>query len=410
MVSDTDVIDQSERIPRLAAGTDLSSVPRSAQEGYLLSRVDGCTPWSALREIGGMPAEWADALLEGWLAVGFLTLESGRPAAPRRDSAEEEIDPSLDLSEELQRRILEFDAALENLDYFQLLGVERSADARRIKRAYFALSREFHPDRYFRRRTGGFAERLDRIFQRIVEAYELLHDPATRAEVERNLAATQTAALESKPKSGSPDAKLPAPSATAAGSRMQHLSRLRDSFRPRAGVSAESRWKACRFYQAAGLSLEAENFLEAAANARLAIAFDPSEEAYRLGFAEIQAEVHRLRARDLLQRASSVGAQAEALELLEEAIHYRPGDVAVSGRAARLALSLGDSERALSHAQHAAALEPEREVHHLLCSRVLRRLGDFEAAGDALGRAALLGGGSADVAAEREHLERRARG
>ena len=415
MVSDTDAIDQSERIPHLEAGRDPLGVPCSPQESYLLSRVDGPTPWSALRAMGGMPAERADALLERWLARGILRVEGGWPGegrtGPPGDAAraDEGIDPDLDLSTELQARILALDSELESLDYFQLLGVERDADARSIKRAYFALSRDYHPDRYFRKSIGAFAARLDRIFKRIVEAYELLHDPSTRAEVERHLRSEPIAPPAPKPgavvagvASQSPDAR--------ADSRIQHLSRLRQSFRPKEGVSMENRYKARRFYQAAELALEVENFLEAAANARLAIAFDPSDDVYRRGFAAIQAEVHRLRASESLQRASRVGAEAEALEHLEEAIHYRPSDVGVSTRAASLSLAMGDPERALLHAQNAADIEPECASHHLLCARVMRRLGDFEAAGDALERAACLEGDLAEVAAEREQVERKARG
>lgn len=413
MNSDADAIDQSERTPRLAAGMDPLGVRSSPLEGYLLSRIDGYTPWSTLCEIGGMPPDRVDELLERWLAGGFLTLETrrerpGLPAAVA--SGQAEIDLTLDLSEELQRRILDLDYALEDLDYFELLGVERDVDARSIKRAYFALSREFHPDRYFRRRVGSFAARLERIFKKVVEAYELLYDPATRAEVERNLPPAQPRAREPMRGSGSSDTGSSAAAPANTRTRMQHLSRLRESFRPRPGVSLESSWKARRFYQAAELALEVENFQEAAANARLAIAFDPAEEAYRLGFAEIQAEVHRLRARALLDQARSVGAQAEALELLEEAIHYRPSDVELSARAARLALALGDLPRAFSHAQNAAEIEPERVSHHLLCCRVMRRLGDFEAAGAALRRGVELEGDAAEVASEREQVERRVRG
>ena len=96
-----------------------------------------------------------------------------------------DIKPELELSVELQREILEFDASLDR-PYHVLLGVARDADSRAIKRAYFQLSKKFHPDRYFRSELGEFAIRLDRIFNRIVEAYELLSDPTTRSEIERS--------------------------------------------------------------------------------------------------------------------------------------------------------------------------------------------------------------------------------
>ena len=40
------------------------------------------------------------------------------------------------------------------------------ADRRAVKKAYFSLCREFHPDRYFRREIGLYAEKLDGIFKR----------------------------------------------------------------------------------------------------------------------------------------------------------------------------------------------------------------------------------------------------
>ncbi|MFP8876311.1 MAG: DnaJ domain-containing protein [Myxococcota bacterium] len=418
MYSGTDAIDQSERIPQWAAEVEARGVPESPGEAYLLSRIDGCTPWSTLCEIGGMPREQADKLLEGWLAAGFLTLapicdEMGpggglRAGAPSSEPAEAQVDPSLDLSTELQRRILDFDAKLESLDYFELLGVERSADARSVKQAYFALSREFHPDRYYRRKVGRFAARLDRIFAKVVEAYELLHDPTTRAEVECNLRLSGQECEKPTPASGGEGERSPGKLASKA--RMQHLSRLRESFRLPGNVSSERCWKARRFFQAAEMALELENFREAAANARLAIAFDPSEETYRVGFAAIQSDVHRLRARALLDRASGVGDQAQALELLEEAIHYRPGDVELSARASRLAMALGDLPRAMTHAQSAAEIEPGRISHQLLCARVLRRCGDFESARACVQRASDLDADAPEVAAERQRVERGARG
>jgi curved DNA-binding protein CbpA len=73
--------------------------------------------------------------------------------------------------------------------YHEILGVPANADRKALRKAYFALSKELPPDRFFRRNTGTFGKRLDRIFGKIVEAYELLSDPTARAEIERSLAA-----------------------------------------------------------------------------------------------------------------------------------------------------------------------------------------------------------------------------
>ncbi|SMH43904.1 curved DNA-binding protein [Rathayibacter oskolensis] len=63
-------------------------------------------------------------------------------------------------------------------DYYRLLGVPRSADAKEIQRAYRALAREYHPD------VNKGADAEDR-FKQISEAYHVLADPDSRAQYDR---------------------------------------------------------------------------------------------------------------------------------------------------------------------------------------------------------------------------------
>jgi curved DNA-binding protein len=62
---------------------------------------------------------------------------------------------------------------MEYKDYYKVLGVERSASAEDIKRAFRKLAREFHPDR---NKAKGAEER----FKEINEANEVLSDPKKR--------------------------------------------------------------------------------------------------------------------------------------------------------------------------------------------------------------------------------------
>ena len=70
---------------------------------------------------------------------------------------------------------------MQTRDAFELLEVPRAADKKDIKRAYFKMSKELHPDRFFGKNIGPYRERLSKIFQSVKAAYELLSDDSRRA-------------------------------------------------------------------------------------------------------------------------------------------------------------------------------------------------------------------------------------
>jgi curved DNA-binding protein CbpA len=414
-------IDADRRCPRLAPGWAERATALSPTEGFLLSRIDGHTPWAVLRQIGGLLPEEADLALEGWVQTGLVLLDAASPTVPAAPAAAPAcaaaaadaaavVDPSLDLDVALQREIIAFEARLTQSTYHEILGVGKGSDAKEIKRAYFRLSKQFHPDRYFRRNVGGHAVRLDRIFKHVALAYELLSDPATRTELERNMEqAPPPPASEESAQRAAQKPPAAAPGGYRAPSRMENLERLRKRFKMPAKVLTERRFRARQFHDAARAAAHEKRWLEAAASARLAIAFDPWTPVYREHFASIQADVHAVRANELLEQAGSAGGVAEALRLLEEAIHYRPADAALHARAAGLAIEAGDLARAQEYAESACELAPEVPAHHVTLSRVHKRLKNPKAAREALAAAAKLDPRDPDVLAEQKLLVRRAR-
>ncbi len=421
---------QRRGIPRLVSSWDPTKLQLSPEEGFLLSRIDGHTSWTLLRQIGGLAPEEVDRCIERWLSEGVVEIDEDKssgaevPATVEKPKVEEgpvdylsdpRIDTSLDITPELQAQILEFSASLDR-PYFELLDVPRDADAKQIKRAYFALSKVYHPDRYFRANLGDYSLRLEQIFRKLVEAYELLSDPNTRAEIERSMGAMPepepepvAQVSEASGQGAAPERKLPPRKLT----KRQTLERLRRHFRLPPQILAERKLKASQFFDAAMVAAKRERWHEAAPSLRLAIAFDPWNDEYRKRFSDILSRHYEQRALKLLDEdAGSIDPsdKNEALRLLEEVLIHRPADPEVNHRAALLALEIQELERALEYAEAACELCPESAEKRITLARVLRADGRRERASAILKEAEKLDPKNEAVKAEMQKLRRSSRG
>ncbi len=80
------------------------------------------------------------------------------------------------LREELAERAVE----MKGLDYFEVLGVSKNASQAEIKKAYFALAKQYHPDRMSGTASAEIRNLADEIFHIISNAHDVLADDARR--------------------------------------------------------------------------------------------------------------------------------------------------------------------------------------------------------------------------------------
>lgn len=110
---------------------------------------------------------------------------SGVPPPP--SSASSPPADGIDIPLERRQRIDELWVALELLGHYEVLGLRRSATKADIRKAYFELSKAFHPDTVFRKSVGQYRTKMEGIFKRLTEAYDVLGKAKARADYDAYL-------------------------------------------------------------------------------------------------------------------------------------------------------------------------------------------------------------------------------
>lgn len=183
----------------------MTRIPRwqgaSATARMILSRLDGTLELSDIAALTGLSEEAVEETLRPLIEAGVLAIgdtpaptPSPGPAtsltppgfgaeAMRRSSAELPAMPDAlpKIAEEEAHRIQDVYARLNKMDHYRLLGVAATADTKDIKRAYFALAKLHHPDRFFRKDVGALKPKIEAIFAAMTNALDTLTDAQRRA-------------------------------------------------------------------------------------------------------------------------------------------------------------------------------------------------------------------------------------
>jgi curved DNA-binding protein CbpA len=172
----------------------------SAEEGFVLSRVESCLKISEILQISPLGLEMTQKILYGLVLTGILelvtdpkesslppsqgVLQSPRPVVASEFPLNPEISRNEDSNEDLETLRADILNMLENTkskNYYDILAVPFNASQDEIKKAYYALAKKYHPDHYYRSDTGELKKSLGTIFSALAQAFDTLKVPATRA-------------------------------------------------------------------------------------------------------------------------------------------------------------------------------------------------------------------------------------
>ncbi|MDQ3256379.1 MAG: DnaJ domain-containing protein [Acidobacteriota bacterium] len=202
-----------------------ANVQLTPTEAFVLTRVDAPMTVSELVSMSGVPAPEACRVIYALALGGLLTREQwprafsaddlARCQAPdkaRAASINQVVNPATDqatrqghdqtnsagAATEPQDEINLLLARAGGENHYAVLGVERGAAANEIKRAYYALAKRFHPDRFHQETADGQRARIESAFAKISQAYEALSDTNKRTAYDHKLN-TQSKTLATSP-------------------------------------------------------------------------------------------------------------------------------------------------------------------------------------------------------------------
>jgi tetratricopeptide (TPR) repeat protein len=82
------------------------------------------------------------------------------------------------IDEQLRRKILDDYKRVMEADYFEALGIARQSGSNEVRRAYYKLAKEYHPDRFLGSGLSMEMEtKINEMFQYITQAYTVLSEP-----------------------------------------------------------------------------------------------------------------------------------------------------------------------------------------------------------------------------------------
>jgi actin-like ATPase involved in cell morphogenesis/Tfp pilus assembly protein PilZ len=106
--------------------------------------------------------------------------QAARHGLPNPSPREQELlELSVGLSSREKVRILQIARGVDSGDFRSVLGLGKEAGRKELKRAYFELSKELHPDRYFNRELGPFSHILSQAFGALSQYVKALGDKRT---------------------------------------------------------------------------------------------------------------------------------------------------------------------------------------------------------------------------------------
>lgn len=163
------------------------------EDKNILSLIDGSKTINQIIEASGLGSFEALKILYMLWSTGIVEQaaaiqpEHGNGEAPQEKAAgnaglNEILQPHPEEEDALLNKVGSMYSKINSLSISELLGVDENSDSDTIKKNFYRLAKEYHPDRYFSCPDSSIKTKLTAIFDAITKAYNRLSDDRLRRE------------------------------------------------------------------------------------------------------------------------------------------------------------------------------------------------------------------------------------
>ena len=185
------LIKMKNELPGMDAIVQLSTDPASLfqdiefspQDKTILSMIDGKKTITEIMESSSISSFEALKTVYTLWSIGTIEEKERVQEKPEETVTVEEIlKPVSEEEEAFVKRVNEIYARLDKLSPYELLDIDENSDEDTIRRQYYRLAKEFHPDRHFDSDDPAIKDKLPLIFDAITQAYTALRDHEAKRE------------------------------------------------------------------------------------------------------------------------------------------------------------------------------------------------------------------------------------
>lgn len=334
-------------------GLDWANLDLEPIEAFILSRIERGMTIDNLFYISGLGKEETCKVIQSLVNKNILFVEG---FLPQRDE--------LDIDRNERERINNFYENLDKMNYYQILKVPFDAPLNVIKRQFYLLSKEFHPDRFFKKNIGEYKKKIEEIYKKIREAYEVLSDNVSK-EIYKESASVSV--IEDKSQNSE--------------YREHKIEKGGEHHASSVVLNAiTERVKKAKLLFEEGMKFFTEgNFNAALNNFKLSVAYDPFNKRYKEMLAKAEEQTKKKKIKIIIEQAEvkdGIGQTDEAIALLEEALQSGCEDAIAYHNLARLYLKKGENlQIASNYCLKAMELNPKQVDFHITLGQIYKEAG-----------------------------------